>query len=353
MAEHYVTIDDLFLPVLFLVFISGLTSVFAANYYLKPSKTTAAKWSIWCLYLLSSVSFLGQLRKTWMRDFLHQFELVTEPVLWQRRLADFILAHKLTLDTTENYWITSQLLLFTLSFVVFINMYSKDMDLKLHHIFGYIALGLTSSFGGVLALVLVHFCQATSATPFVAKVTTGRFYLQVLSTVLGCAIVVYLYNASLVQVNTIMVLFLATTFLLPFANFSIQGIKPIYTTSTSIFFFLIFLGAFITLHHIIATFMVAHEWLNFKMFSLVAFGAPYQLAISVDLICCTIIVSTFVILELFALKTLQLKFKNSGRYVFKLLLLFFTCPVILILTFIISPGAMLSLFLAYREKVVP
>ena len=92
-TQHNITMDDLFLPTIFLVFISGLSSVFAAHYYLKPSETNT-KWSTvtrGLLYLLSAVSFLLQLKATWMRDFLHQFELVTEPVLWQRQLDDFIL----------------------------------------------------------------------------------------------------------------------------------------------------------------------------------------------------------------------------------------------------------------------
>ena len=89
------TMDDLFLPTIFVIFISSLSSVFVVNYYSKPSQTTT-KWTAItvCLYLLSAVSFILQLKASWMLDFLHQIELVAKPVLWQRLLGDFILVSR-------------------------------------------------------------------------------------------------------------------------------------------------------------------------------------------------------------------------------------------------------------------
>lgn len=92
MGLHNATMDDLFLWVIFGVFISSLVNVFALNCSLKPYETTA-KWKAarMGLYLLSAVSFLLQLSNSWMLDFLYQIDLVTEPILWQRLLDDFIL----------------------------------------------------------------------------------------------------------------------------------------------------------------------------------------------------------------------------------------------------------------------
>jgi hypothetical protein len=88
--------DNFFLPTIFVIFVSSLASVFVVNYYSKPSNITP-KWAVitTCLYLLSAISFILQLKASWMLDFLHQVHLVAEPVLWQRLLGDFILVSKL------------------------------------------------------------------------------------------------------------------------------------------------------------------------------------------------------------------------------------------------------------------
>lgn len=253
----------------------------------------------------------------------------------------------MTLDTTENYWITSQLLLFTLSFVAFVNMYSKKMELRFHQILGYLVLGLTGSHGGVLALFLVHFYNAGSISPLVAKLTTGQFFAQGISTVLGCAAVVFLYDASVPQVRVTLLPFFVTTFLLPFALFPFQEKNPKAGTTTALLYFLISLSVFMMLHHFFMTYMVAFEWLNLKTIILVAFGHPYQHAVSVDLICCIVISSVFVQMELHELNKLQLGFEFPClNTILKVLVSF---PCIVVVTFIISPGAMLLFFLAYRE----
>ena len=339
--------DNLFLPTIFVIFLSSLSSVLVINYYAKPSTITRKLAVITTgLYLLSAIAFILQVKTSWMLDFLHQIDLVSKPVLWQRLLEDFILAHKLTIDTTENYWITSQLLLFTLSFVVFVNMYSTSMELQFYQILGYMALGLTGSYGGVLALFLVHFYYASSRSPLMAKLTTAQLFTQVVSTFLGCAAVLYLYDASVLQVRTTLLPLVVTAFLLPFVPILFQGQERRSGMRTSLLYFLIFLGIFMALHHVYMTLMVALEWLMFRALLMVAFDYPYQFSISVDLICCIVITSIYVLLEL---NELKLEFKHPYYYtvIYKLLVPFFG---IIATTFVISPGAMLLFVLAYREK---
>ena len=254
----------------------------------------------------------------------------------------------MTIDTTENYWITSQLLLFTLAFVVFVNVYSTSMELRFYQIFGYLALGLTGSFAGALALFLVHFYYASMISPPKAKLTTVQFYAQVISTVLGCAAVLYLYDASVPQVRTMVLPFVVTTFLLPFSLISFDKKESRSGTRVCLLYFLITLGTFMAIHHGYMTLMVVLEWLQLRTLVLVAFGYPYQFAISVDLIGCIVITSIFVFLELHDLKS-ELAHHHYYNVVYKLLLSFL---VIVLTTFVISPGAMLSFVLAYREITV-
>ncbi len=221
------------------------------------------------------------------------------------------------------------------------------MELRFYQILGYLGLGLTGSYGGALALFLVHFYNASSMSTLVAKLTTGQFSAQVISTVFGFVAVVYLHNASVAQVRTILLPFLVTTFLLPFALLSFQEKKPKSGKRVRLLYFLISLGVFMALHHCKMTCMVALEWLNFDTIILVAFGYPYQFAISVDHICCIVITSVFVLLELHESNKLQVKFEYPyHNAIFKVLASFLS---IVLATFVISPGAMLSFILAYRE----
>ena len=220
------------------------------------------------------------------------------------------------------------------------------MELQFYQILGYIALGLTGSYGGVLALFLVHFYYASSRSPVVAKLTTAQLFTQVISTVLGCAAVLYLYDASVLQVRTMLLPFVFTAFLLPFVVILFQGQEPRRGTRVSLLYFLIFLGIFMALHHVYMTLLVTLEWLKIRTLLLVAFGYPYQFSISVDLICCIVITSMFVLLELYELKP---EFKHPYYYnvIYKLLVPLFG---IIVTTFVVSPGAMLLFVLAYREK---
>lgn len=94
MGLYSATMDDMFLPVIFGAFISSLAGVFATHCSSKPSEVTT-KWKAARigLYLLSAVSFLFQVKNSWMLDFLYQIDLVAEPILWQRFLEDFILVY--------------------------------------------------------------------------------------------------------------------------------------------------------------------------------------------------------------------------------------------------------------------
>ena len=87
MDVYNVTMDDIFLPALFLIFISSSSCVFWVSYHSKASNMVIQQ----CLYLLSVISFVLQIKGSWMIDFLHQIEFVSEPILWQRRMEDFIL----------------------------------------------------------------------------------------------------------------------------------------------------------------------------------------------------------------------------------------------------------------------
>lgn len=253
----------------------------------------------------------------------------------------------MTLDTTENYWITAQLLQFILAFVVFVNMYHKNMRLQLHHILGYLVLGLTGSHGGVFALFLVHFYNTSSTSPIVAKFSMAQFIAQIISTVLGFVIVNYLYNASFLQVKEIILPFMVATFLLPSVSLLFEDKTAKSCTKTHLSYFLISLGVVLTLHHFCVSCLVAYEWFSFDVIVLVAFGQTYQYAISVDLISCIVITSIFLVAELSNLNMIEIKFGYLGATIMKALVLF---PCSVLVTFLISPGAILSFVLAYRER---
>lgn len=220
------------------------------------------------------------------------------------------------------------------------------MELRFHHILGYLALGLTGSYGGVLALFLVHFYNANSFYPVVAKVTSVQFSAQVISTIFGCAAVVYLYFASVSQIKAILLPFFVTTYLLPFALFPFQEGIPSNTcsTKTSFSYFLISLGGFIALHHLCMTYKVAHECMSFRTMLVVAFGHPYQRAITIDLICCTVISFVFVVLELHTIDKMRFVVNYSDLKGLAWFLF------ILVATLGLSPGAVLLFLFAYREK---
>ena len=146
-----------------------------------------------------------------------------------------------------------------------------------------------------------------------------------------------------------MLSFLVTTFLPPFgfALFSFQEQKQasIFDTKTSPLYFLFSLGVYIAIHRLYMTYMLASEWMSVRTMLVVAFGYPYQYAISVDLICCCVISSVFAVLELHVVNKLQFKFYAVP----KVLGLFLG---VLLITVIISPGALLSFLLAYRKMTI-
>lgn len=219
------------------------------------------------------------------------------------------------------------------------------MELQFHHILGYLTLGLTASYGGILALFLVHFYNTSSTSPSIAKFTTAEFLMQIISTILGFFSIIYLYNASVHQVKGSAVPLMISTFLLPFVLFLFKERNPKGCTKIHISYFLISFGVLMMLHHFYVTCMVAYEWFSFSVMVLIVFGYPYQCAISVDLICCIVITSIFVLVELNNLNTVEIKFGYT-QTILKALVSFL-CTVLVI--FLISPGAMLSFVLAYRE----
>ena len=220
------------------------------------------------------------------------------------------------------------------------------MKLEFYHILGYLGLGLTCSYSSAFALFAVHFYNASSVCLVVPKLNNRQLLPQVISTILGCAGIVYLYNASISEMKATLFPLFITTFLLPFCYISSKEVKKP-KDDANIYNFLISFGVFTTLHHFVMTYMVANERWNIKTVNLAAFGYPYQYAISVDLISLTLILSIFILLELHELHKIQLDFS----YLFcKAILKLLPCLLgLFVVTFLISPGAMLAFFLAYRE----
>lgn len=225
-----------------------------------------------------------------------------------------------------------------ISFVVLVNMYCKNMELQVYQIFGYLALGVTASYGGAVSLFLVRFYYTGSSTPFVSKLSVGQMITQVISSSLACVVVVYLhYHSSLVQVKVTLIPLIITIFVLPFTTMSLTD-KESNNIRNNILCFLTFLGLFMMLHHIYMTWMLYMEWLNLRIMVMVTFNYECQYKISVDLICCIVVTTLFAVVELYELSIISM-YNVLPSFLF-----------VVVISVLISPGAFLLLFVAYRER---
>ena len=90
--DHNAFVDDLFLPLLFTIFTSGLVTVLHSFCFVKLLKMSLPwRGTMMLLLFLSATAFILQATCSWKKDFLHQVGLIQTPVLWQRVLSNFIM----------------------------------------------------------------------------------------------------------------------------------------------------------------------------------------------------------------------------------------------------------------------
>ena len=256
----------------------------------------------------------------------------------------------MTIDTTENYWITSQLMSFVLPLVAFVNMQRNYLCISSFVVCGYLCLGLTGSYGGMFALFLCHLYNSNSTSFSIQEPTVGQHFSQIISSIGGCIAIIFLGGATLTQLKMASLPILVIIFVLPFATPRTSSVNKSSSNPEknlyALYFFIIF-GLFLTLYHFYLTYLVLINWWSFKVLALVAFGHAYQYAITVDVISCMVILSAFITFELYLSELLKVDLRHGTVNWSLKVLTVFLCMALL--TLIISPGGVFALFLGFRE----